>query len=62
MLNSTDINSLRSVLVGGVHQINHTNTTFEQLNSIIAYFDQNKTAVSLLVDSKDVGVSFIPHA
>lgn len=57
MLNSSDINQLRSVLVGGIQEMNHTTRSLEQLNEIVQYFSQNESAVSFNVDNTDMNVS-----
>ena len=57
MVNSSDINQLRSIVAGGIQRMNHTKRTLEQMNEITAYFHQNETAISLNLDNQDVTVS-----
>ncbi len=57
-LNSTDINQLRSVLIGGIQNMNHTMRSLQQLNDIVGYFNQNETQVAMQVDNNDMNVSY----
>ena len=56
-LNTSDINQLRSILIGGIQNMNHTMRSLEQLNEIVGYFNQNETQVSMQVDNTDMNVS-----
>ena len=56
-LNTSDINQLRSILNGGIQNMNHTMRSLEQLNEIVGYFNQNETHVSMQVDNTDMNVS-----
>ena len=57
MLNTSDINKIRSVLAGGIQWMNNTKRSLNQFNRIIDYFAQNESAVSTNVDNKDMNVS-----